>query len=84
MILSTRPGMPVVQEFCELFSQRFIAFRFVSRDNSAFEQQLLAIARQFAPCGYHRVAESKCEAIFVHTASMQIPETEFQAVALRR
>jgi len=63
--------MLAVQEFRKLFSERLIAFGFVPRNNSAFKQQLLAIAGQLAPRFDHGVSEGKGEAIFVHIASMQ-------------
>jgi hypothetical protein len=59
-----------VQEFRELFSQRLIAFGFVPCN--------LAVARQLAPCFNHSASQGKCEAIFVHNASMQIDTRGFQ------
>ena len=41
--------MMIVQKFCQLLAQAFVAFAFVAEHNRPFEQRVLQIMRKLAP-----------------------------------
>jgi len=49
----------VVQEFCQLLAQAFVALALMAKHHGAFEQQVLPILRQFAPQIGGRGAENQ-------------------------
>ena len=60
-----RALVAVMQEFCELFAQGFVALITVADDDRVLEQLFLHVARQLRPKMNRRAAEQRCEMCFV-------------------